>query len=161
LKCVKNAICAARSTGQHDPRQTQAPVLMGRPLRAALAAWCVAGAAPERVAYAPNASALAAALQGNGTVRVVLTGDVGCFEETLVVRDGQNVTIDGGGRLLGGAGACCGNATADASCADDDDCLGAEPGFFPWHKCAGNSEWCGDGDYGDSMDACCPATCGA
>ena len=48
-------------------------------------------------------------------VRVVLTGDVGCFEETLVVRDGQNVTIDGGGRLLGGAGACCGNATADAS----------------------------------------------
>ena len=105
--------------------------MMGRPLRAALAAWCVAGAAPERVAYAPNASALAAALQGNGTVRVVLTGDVGCFEETLVVRDGQNVTIDGGGRLLGGAGACCGNATADASCADDDDCLGAEPGFFP------------------------------
>ena len=55
---------------------------MGRPLRAALAAWCVAGAAPERVAYAPNASALAAALQGNGTVRVVLTGDVGCFDGT-------------------------------------------------------------------------------
>ena len=82
LKCVKNAICAARSTGQHDPRQTQAPVMLGRPLRAALAAWCVAGAAPERVAYAPNASALAAALQGNGTVRVVLTGDVGCFDGT-------------------------------------------------------------------------------